>query len=121
MADRQARDGSGLAIVPLPATIDMNNAWQVSQELLAAFVAGVTTVIADLSGTIRCSAAGVHALALACQRAAADSVELRLAIPAGEALHVFPLTGHDRRLPIYPSLGAALAGGGNSTETGPGG
>lgn len=120
MADRQARDGSRLAIVSLPATIDMNNAWQVGQELLAAFVAGVTTVIADLSGTIRCSVAGVHAIALACQRAAANSVELRLAIPSGEARHVFFLTGHDRWLPIYPSLVAAIAGGGSSPQTGPG-
>jgi anti-anti-sigma regulatory factor len=98
-------------VVSLPATIDMNNAWLIGQELLAAFVAGVTTVIADLTGTIRCSAAGVHELALACQRAATRSVELRLAIPAGEALYVFSLTGHDRWLPIYPSVAAAIAGG----------
>ena len=103
----------------LPATIDMNNAWQVGQELLAAFVGGATTVIADLSGTIRCSAAGVHALALACQRAAANSVELRLAIPSREALHVFFLTGHDRWLPVYPSLGAAIAGGDLRPRPGP--
>jgi hypothetical protein len=30
-------------------------------------------------------------------------------IPPGEALRVFALTGHDRWLPIYPDLAAALA------------
>ncbi len=112
MADQQPWGSSRPTVVALPATIDLNNAWQVGQELLSAFVAGVTTVIADLTGTIRCSAAGVHEIALACQRAAASSLELRLAIPSGEALHVFALTGHDRWLPIYPSVEAAIAAGG---------
>jgi anti-anti-sigma factor len=118
LTSQQARGDSRSTVVTLPATIDMNNAWLVGQELLAAFVAGVTTVVADLTGTIRCSAAGVHELALACQRAATRSVDLRLAIPAGEALHVFSLTGHDRWLPIYPSVAAAIAGGDAPPEAG---
>src|ERR1017187_3906018 len=118
MADQQVPGGDRPSVVPLPATIDMNNARQVGQDLLAAFAGGVTTVIADLTGTIRCSAAGVHEIALACQRAAASSLDLRLAIPSAEALHVFSLTGHDRWLPIYPSVAAAINGGGRTRRPG---
>ncbi len=109
MADQQARGERGPTVVTLPARIDLANARQVAEELLAA-ATGATTVIADLTGTTRCSAAGVHQLALAHQRAAARNVDLRLVVPPGDALRVFILTGHIRWLPIYPSLSAALAG-----------
>ena len=110
MADQQARGERGPTVVTLPARIDIGNARQVADELLAAAATGATTVIADLTSTTRCSAAGVHQLALACQRAAARNVDLRLVVPPGDALRVFILTGHVRWLPIYPSMSAALAG-----------
>jgi anti-anti-sigma factor len=92
----------------MPAKIDIGNARAVGDELLAAFDARITVVVADLTGTSLCTAAGVHELALACERAAARKAELRLAIPPGEALRVFTLTGYDRWLPVYPSVQAAL-------------
>ena len=115
MANQRAlADGGGAdrgeKVVTMPARIDLGNARAVGEDLLAAFEAGITLVIADLTGTLLCTAAGVHELALACERASARSVELRLAIPPGEALKVFTLTGHDRWMPVYPSVQAALAG-----------
>ena len=110
VANQHALADGGEKVVTLPAKIDIGNARAVGEDLVAAFDAGITVVIADLTGTSLCTAAGVHELALACERATARSVELRLAIPPGEALRVFTLTGHDRWLPVYPSVQAALAG-----------
>jgi len=110
VADQRALPDGREKIVKMPATIDFGNARAVAEELLAAFDARVAVVIADLTGTSLCTAAGVHELALACERATARKVELRLAISSGEALRVFALTGYDRWLPIYPSVQAALAG-----------
>jgi anti-anti-sigma factor len=105
----KARDG-GPRIVTLPQRIDLGNARSVGDELQAVFDDGVTVVIADLTSTLTCSVAGVHELALAVERVTARNIDLRLVIPPGEALRVFSLTGHDRWLPIYPDLPAALAG-----------
>jgi anti-anti-sigma factor len=110
VADQRALADGREKVVTMPATIDLGNARAVGEELLAAFDARIMVVIADLTGTSLCTAAGVHELALACERATARRVELRLAIPPGEALRVFTLTGHDRWLPVYPSVQAALAG-----------
>ncbi len=110
MANQHPLADGGEKVVTLPAKIDIGNARAVGEDLVAAFDAGITVVIADLTGTSLCTAAGVHELALACERATARSVELRLAIPPGEALRVFTLTGHDRWLPVYPNVQAALAG-----------
>jgi anti-anti-sigma factor len=105
---RTAGNGGELRIVTLPAHIDIGNARSVAEELEKIFDTGVALVIADLTGTQTCSAAGVHELDLAHQRATARNIDLRLVIPPGEALRVFALTGHDRWLPIYPDLAAAL-------------
>lgn len=115
MAGRQtAGNGGELRIVTLPEHIDIRNARSAAEELEAIFDAGVTVVIADLTGTQTCSAAGVHELDLAHQRATARNIDLRLVIPPGEALRVFALTGHDRWLPIYSDLAAALAAPGSA-------
>jgi anti-anti-sigma factor len=110
VADQRGLAEAREKIVPMPATIDLGNARTVAEELLAAFDEQITVVIADLTGTTLCTAAGVHELTLACERASARKVELRLAIPPGEALRVFALTGYDRWLPVYSNVQAALAG-----------
>jgi anti-sigma B factor antagonist len=68
-------------------------------------------VIADLTGTEFCDSAGLRIIVLARDWAAADNVELRLAVPPGPALTVMKIVGLDQVLPIYPSLDKALAGG----------
>ncbi len=109
MADQQtAGSGGDLRIVTMPEHIDIGNARSVAEELEAIFDTGAAVVVANLTGTRTCSAAGVHELDLAHQRATARDIELRLVIPPGEALRVFALTGHDRWLPIYSDLAAAL-------------
>ena len=111
MPDQQTgAHGGGPRIVTLPERIDIGNARSVGDALQAIFDTVVTVVIADLTGTQTCSVTGVHELVLACERAAARNIDLRLAIPSGEARRVFALTGHDRWLRIYPDVPAALAG-----------
>jgi anti-anti-sigma regulatory factor len=53
----------------------------------------------------------MRCLALAHRCAAAHHAQLRLAVPDTRVVQVLKLTGLDRLLPIYPSLGAALTGG----------
>jgi anti-anti-sigma factor len=121
VADQRALADGREKVVTMPAKIDIGNARAVGEDLLAAFDGGITVVIADLTSTLLCTAAGVHELALACERATARSVDLRLAIPPGEALRVFALTGHDRWLPVYPSVQAALAGRASAQDNRPSG
>jgi hypothetical protein len=53
-AQRAAPAMAGLAVVTLPAEIDIANAGRVGEYLRAAFAPGVRTVIADVPGTRFC-------------------------------------------------------------------
>lgn len=96
-------------IVSLPAEIDIANAEDVGEQLCAAFAAGVTVVIADLSSTVFCDASGVRQLLLAHKRAVASDGELLVVISSASVLRVLAILGFDRVLKIYPDLAAALA------------
>jgi len=54
-----------VAVVPLPAEIDITNAREAGRDLLAAIVPGVTAIVADMTATTLCDSAGVTMLALA--------------------------------------------------------
>jgi anti-sigma B factor antagonist len=96
-------------IVPLPAEIDMANEEDVGEQLCAAFVPGVTVVIADLGSTVFCGTSGARQLVLAHKRAVASNCELRVVISSARVLRVLAILGIDRVLEIYPDLAAALA------------
>ena len=105
------RDHEGLnrpVIVPLPAEIDMANAEDVGEQLCAAFVPGVTVVIADLGPTVFCDTSGARQLVLAHKRAVVSNRELRVVISSAGVLRVLAIMGLDRMLEIYPDLAAAL-------------
>lgn len=104
-----ARARVPLAVVALPAEIDMANADRVGADLQAALTLGVATVVADMTATTFCDSRGIHALVLAHQRATASGAELRLVVPSTCVLRVLALTGLDRWLAIYPGLPEALA------------
>jgi anti-sigma B factor antagonist len=97
------------AAVILPAEIDITNASQVGQELIAAIQPGVTVLIADMTGTVFCDCSGMTALARVHQVAAGKGAELRLVITARAVLRVFTLNGADQVFKIYPSLPIARA------------
>jgi len=103
--------GAAPVVVTLPAEIDIANADQVFGRLCLAIGSGAGLVIADLTGTDFCGSAGIGAVLMARDRAVAEGVLLRLALqPSGPVRSLFELMGLDQKLPIYPSLGHALAG-----------
>lgn len=99
-------------VVALPAEIDIANSGKVATQLRAAIAPGAGVVVADLSMTTFCDSSGVRVLVLARNWAAADGVQLQLVAPAGPTLMVLELTGLNRLVPVYPTVGQALAAGG---------
>ncbi len=95
------------AVAAMPAEIDVTNADQIRQALLAAASHGATVLVIDMSETTFCDSAGGRAVIVAHRQAAATGIQLRLV--AMEVLRVFTLMGIDQLIPVYPTLQAALA------------
>jgi anti-anti-sigma factor len=108
MEDQAA--GVGPVVVEMPVEIDVTNATQVHEELVAACEPGVSLVIGDLTSTRFCDSSGVHAIMHAYERAAARDVRLWLAVPeVGSVRRVLQLTGVGQLMPVYPSLQEAMS------------
>jgi len=97
------------ALVALPERIDVSNAGQIRDELLAVINRGAEALIADLTATTFCDRAGADAVARAYQRAAAIRTQLRLVVTSGAVLQMLGMSGAGRLVPVYPSVPAALA------------
>jgi anti-anti-sigma factor len=97
------------ALMALPEYIDVSNAGQIREELLAVLNRGAEALIADMTATISCDHAGADAVARAYQRAAASRTQLRLVVTSGSVLQMLGMTGVGRLVPVYPSVKAALA------------
>jgi anti-sigma B factor antagonist len=96
-----------LAVVTLPAEIDIANADRVRAELFSLLDQGATTLVLDMSATTFCDSAGVHAVIAARTRAIAGGAELRIVSTSGPVLRVFAITGVDQLVTIYASLDEA--------------
>jgi len=99
------------AVVAFPEHVDMSNAAQIREQLLAVFDRGAAVVIADMSATAWCDYVGVDAVARACQRAAVRRAELRLVATSPAVRRLLAAEGLDRLVPVYSSLEAAIAAG----------
>jgi anti-sigma B factor antagonist len=99
-----------VAVVTLPAEIDITNADSIREDLLSVLNQGAALLIADLSTTTFCDSAGVSALARTYRRAAASESGMRLVVSTPAVQRVLAITGVDRLLDIYPSVTASLAG-----------
>jgi anti-sigma B factor antagonist len=111
---------SGVPVVTAPAEIDVASAYQLRAALLRAAADGHATVVVDLAGTRFCDSAALNLLLRAHKRARAGGGELRLVIPAGApVLRIFTVTGLDRVIPQFDSLGQALAQMPGAGEQGP--
>jgi anti-sigma B factor antagonist len=98
-----------VAVVSLPAEIDLTNAEVVTAQIRASLQPGATAVVADLTGTVFCDSAGIRQLLLAKDLAEASGARLLLAAPEDGAVHrVLRLTGIHRLLPAYATIQAAL-------------
>lgn len=110
MNDRTAQTTS--AVVVLPAEIDVTNARQVQDQLVAALAPGVDVVVADMTATSFCDSSGVHSLVSAHEAAVARGIRLRLAVPPnGSVPRVLQLIGVSRIVPIHASVAEAIEAG----------
>jgi anti-sigma B factor antagonist len=99
-----------VAVVTLPAEIDVTNAGTVREELLAVMDHGAALLIADLSKTSFCDSAGVSALVRAFRQTATSGNAMRLVVSTPAVQRVLSITGVDRLVEIFPSVAASLAG-----------
>jgi anti-sigma B factor antagonist len=111
-----------VAVVTLPAEIDVTNADTVREELLGVLNQGAILLIADLSNTSFCDSAGVSALVRTFRRATTSTSAMRLVVGTPAVERVLSITGVDRLVETFPSVAASLAGpGGQSAQGGQGG
>jgi anti-sigma B factor antagonist len=99
----------GVPVVAAPEEIDITNAAGLRAALLQAAAPGNGTLVVDMSRTQFCDSVGLNVLARAHKRAQADGRELLLVICGAAVLRIFAVTGIDRLIPSFPSLGQALA------------
>lgn len=104
-----------VAVVTLPAEVDVSNADQVRQDLAAVVAQSASVVIVDMSTTTFCDSAGVTALVRTVREAKASGTRLRVATSAPAVTRVLAITGVDRLIEIYPSVAAAMADPGIET------
>lgn len=99
-----------VAVVTLPAEIDVTNADQVREDLLCVVNQGAALLIVDMSKTTFCDSAGVSALVRTFRRASASSSGLRLVVSTPAVQRVLSITGVDRLLDVFGSVAASMAG-----------
>ena len=99
---------SAVPVVTAPEEIDITTAYRL-RSALAAAVRGHATVVVDMTRTHACDTAGLHVLVRAHRRALARGGELRLVIPSPDVRRLFAMTGLDRVIRQFASLGEALA------------
>jgi anti-sigma B factor antagonist len=99
-----------VAVVTLPAEIDVTIANAVQEELLTVLNAGAALLVADMSKTNFCDSAGVSALVRAFRRASASGSAMRLVTGTPAVQRVISITGLDRLVETYPSVAASLTG-----------
>lgn len=98
-----------VAVMTLPAEVDISNADQLREDLFALVAQDASLVIADMSATTFCDSAGVTVLVRAARKASANGAGLRVATSAPAVVRVLAITGVDRLIEIYPSVAAAMA------------
>jgi anti-sigma B factor antagonist len=99
----------GVPVVAAPEEIDITNAVGLRAALLDAAAQGNGTLVVDMSQTQFCDSAALNVLVRAHQRAQAEGGEVHLVISAADVLRIFAVTGIDRVIPRFLSLGKALA------------
>ena len=107
--EREVRWSGRHAIVTMPAEMDPTNSSDVSDLLAAAASQSPEVITADMTATMFCDSAGVHALARAHELAAAGGSELRLALGDSPAARIIQLIGLDQIVPVYRDVQQSLA------------
>jgi anti-anti-sigma factor len=107
--ERDIRWSGRHAVVTMPAEMDLANASDVSDLLAAAASQSPEVITADMTATMFCDSAGVHALTRAHELAAASGSELRLALGDSPAARIIQIIGLDQIVPVYRDVQQSLA------------
>ena len=99
----------GVPVVAAPEEIDITNATGLRAALVEAAAQGNGTYVVDMTHTLFCDSAGLHALVSAHRRALAEGGAVLLAGPGAAVLRILTITGIDRVIPSATSLEEALA------------
>jgi len=99
---------SGVPVVTAPEEIDITTAPGLRSALREAAAHGHGTFVVDMTRTQFCDSSGLHTLLAAHKRAQAQGGELLLVISATPVLRIFAITGVDRIIPNFTSLGQVL-------------
>jgi anti-sigma B factor antagonist len=105
-----------VAVVTLPAEIDVTNADTVRDELLAALNQSAVLLIADMSKTNFCDSSGVSAIVRVFRQAVASGGAMRLVVSTPAVQRVLSITGVDRLVDVFR---ARMASRTRSTRTAP--
>jgi anti-sigma B factor antagonist len=105
--DRMAA-GPVMAVVALPAEIDVANRGEVRRDLTDALVSGADVVIADMTGTTFSDTMGVRELVLAHKLADTKGVQFRVVMSSPNLLRVLSVSRLDGYLSVYRTLEEAL-------------
>src|SRR5258707_13201941 len=108
-----------VAVVSLPAEIDISNADQVRDDLLSILNRGATLLVVDMCATTFCDSAGLNALVRAFKRATASGAGMRVVVSARAVQRVLAITGVDHLIDIYPTVAAAMAAMAAADSPGP--
>ena len=100
---------SGIPVVATPEDVDITNAGGLRVALQQSAALGPGTLVVDMTRTLFCDTAGLHALVGAHKRAQARGGRLLLVLPGATVLRIFSITGLDGVIPNFPSLEEALA------------
>lgn len=99
----------GIPVVAAPAEIDITNATELRTALLEASAYGPGTLVVDMTRTLFCDSAALHALVGAHRRALAQGGAVLLAVTGEPVLRILALTGLSPVIPNFASLEEALA------------
>ena len=109
----------GIPVVATPEEIDITNATELRKALLEASADGAGTLVVDMTRTLFCDSAGLHALVGAHRRALAEGGAVLLAVTGEPVLRILALTGLSAVIPNFTSLEAALAQTAGAASTSP--
>jgi anti-sigma B factor antagonist len=99
----------GIPVVVTPEEIDITNATELRTALLEASAGGPGTLVVDMTRTLFCDSAGLHALVGAHRRAVTEGGEVVLAVSGEAVVRILALTGLGAVIPNFTSLEEALA------------
>jgi anti-sigma B factor antagonist len=99
----------GIPVVATPEEVDITNATELRTALLEASADGPGTLVVDMTRTLFCDSAGLHALVGAHRRAVSEGGAVLLAVCGEPVLRILALTGLGAVIPTFTSLEEALA------------